>query len=60
MNAIICMLRARNNVVPNNLQSLYKAKSYNVNLFHRIKLRTDRKALCLSNTSPIGHLALML
>ena len=42
MYNIKLMLRARNNVLPNNLQLLYKAKSYNGNLFHRIKLRTDQ------------------
>ena len=44
------MIQARNNILPKNLQLLYKAKSYNGNLFHRIKVRTDRKAFCLSNT----------
>ena len=33
MNSIKCMFRARNNMLPNNLQLLYKAKSYNGNLF---------------------------
>ena len=50
MNSIQFMFRARNNILPKNLQLLYKAKSYNGNLFHRIKVRTDRKAFCLSNT----------
>ena len=47
------MFRARNNILHKNLQLLYKAKSYNGNLFHRIKVRTDRKAFCLSNTGPM-------
>ena len=42
-----------NKVLPTNLQLLYKAKSYNGNLFHRIKVRTDGKAFCVSNTCPI-------
>ena len=49
MNSITFMFRARNNILPKNLQLLYKAKSYNGNLFHRIKVRTDPKAFCLSN-----------
>ena len=53
MNSIKFMFRARNNILPKNLQLLYKAKSYNGNLFHRIKVRTDRKAFCLSNTGPM-------
>ena len=53
MNSIQFMFRARNNILPKNLQLLYKAKSYNANLFHRIKVRTDRKAFCLSNTGPM-------
>ena len=44
MNSIQFMFRARNNVLPKNLQLLYKSKSYNGNMFHRIKVRTDRKA----------------
>ena len=43
MNSITLLFRARNNVLPNNLQLLYEAKYYNGNLFHRIKVRTDRK-----------------
>ena len=51
MNSIQFMFRAMNNILPKkNLQLLYKAKSYNGNLFHRIKVRTDRKAFCLWNT----------
>ena len=44
MNSIKLMFRASNNLLPKNLQLLYKTKSYNINLFHRIKVRTDRKA----------------
>ena len=50
MNSIQFMFRARNNVLPKNFKLLYKAKSYNGNLFHRIKVRTNRKGFCLSNT----------
>ena len=32
------MFRARNNILPKNLQLSHKAKSYNGNLFHRIKV----------------------
>ena len=53
MNSIKEMFRARNNFLPKNLQLLYKAKSYNGNLFHRIKVRTDRTSFCLSNTDPM-------
>ena len=42
MNSIKFMFRSRNNVLPKNLQLLYKAKSYNGNLFNRIKIRNDR------------------
>ena len=45
------MFRARNNILPKNLQLLYKAKTYNGNLFHRIKVRIDRKAFFLSNAN---------
>ena len=44
------MFRARNNMLPKNLQLLYKAKFYNINLFHRIKVRTNRIVYFLSNT----------
>ena len=53
INSITFIFLARNNLLPNNLQLSYKAKSYNVNLFHRIKVRTDRKAFCLSNIGPM-------
>ena len=43
MNSIKFMFRARNNILPKNLRLLYKAKYYNGNLFHRIKVRSDRK-----------------
>ena len=46
------MNRANNKMLPINLQKLYKIKTYNKNLFYRIKVRTDRKALCLTN---VGH-----
>ena len=42
MNSISFMFRTRNNVLPKNLQLLYKYKSYNGNLFHRILVQTDR------------------
>ena len=50
MNSIQFIFRARNTLLPKYLLLLYKAKSYDGNLFHRIKVRTDRKAFCLSNT----------
>ena len=50
MNSITFIFRDRNNVLPKNLQLLYKAKSHNGNIFHRIKVRTNREALCISNT----------
>ena len=53
MNSIQFMFRARNNILLKNLQLLYKAKSYNGNLFHRIKVRINRKAFCLSNIGPM-------
>ena len=36
MNNITFMFRARNNILPKNLQLLYKAKFDNGNLFNRI------------------------
>ena len=48
MNTIKFMFRARNNLLPINLQKLYSIKLHNTYLFHRFKVRTDRKALCLS------------
>ena len=53
MNSIQFMFPTRNIILPKNLQLLYKAKSYNGNLYHRIKVRTDRKAFCFSNTVPM-------
>ena len=53
MNSIKFMFRARNNVLPKNLQLLYKAKFNNGNLFQRIKVRTVRKSFCLLNTVTI-------
>ena len=38
MNSIQFMFRDKDNLLSNNLQLLYKAKSYNANLFHRIKV----------------------
>ena len=46
------MNRANNKMLPINLQKLYKIKTYNTNLFYRIKVRTDRKAFCLTNVGP--------
>ena len=43
MNSIKLMFRARNNVLPKNLKLIYKAKSYNGNLFHRIKYELTKK-----------------
>ena len=36
------MNRANNKMLPINLQKLYKIKTYNKNLFYRIKARIDR------------------
>ena len=47
-----CMLRARNNLLPFNLQKLYSIKLHNQYLFYRFKVRTDRKSFCLSITCP--------
>ena len=44
------MNRASNNVLPNNLQLLYKSKSCNGVLFHRIKVRTDQFIKYRSNS----------
>ena len=44
MNTIKFMFRARNNVLPINLQKLYSIKLHNTYLFHRLKVRTDRKS----------------
>ena len=52
MNTIKFMFRARNNELPINLQKLYSIKLHNTYLFHRLKVRTDRKAFCLSITGP--------
>ena len=46
------MNRANNKMLPINLQKLYKIKTYNKNLFYRIKVRIDRKAFCLTNVGP--------
>ena len=46
------MKRANNKMLHINLQKLYKIKTYNKNLFYRIKVRTDRKAFCLTNVGP--------
>ena len=52
MNTIKFMFRARNNLLPINLQKLYSIKLHNTYLFHRLKFRTDRKSFCLSITGP--------
>ena len=52
MNTIKFMFRARNNLLPINLQKLYSIKLHNTYLFHRLKFRTDRKSFCLSITVP--------
>ena len=53
MNTIKFMFRARNNLLPINLQTLYSIKLHNTYLFHRLKVRTDRKSFCLSITGSI-------
>ena len=52
MNTIKFIFRARNNLLPINLQKLYSIKLHNTYLFHRLKVRTDRKSVCLSITGP--------
>ena len=52
MNTMKFMFNARNNLLPFNFQTLYSIKLHNTYLFHRFKVRTDRKALCLSITCP--------
>ena len=46
MNRITYMFRDMNNVLTNNLQLLYKAKSYMGNLFYRIKVTTEKHFIC--------------
>ena len=41
-----------NYLLPINLQKLYSIKLHNTYLFHRFKVRTDRKSFCLSITGP--------
>ena len=46
------MFRPRNYSLLLNLQNLFKIKSYENLLFHRIKIRTQRKYLIISNMGP--------
>ena len=43
---------ANNKILSINLQKVYKIKNYNKNLLYRIKVRTYRKAFCLTNVGP--------
>ena len=52
MNTMKFMFRARNNVLPFNLQKLYSIKLHNKYAFHGFKVRPDIKAFRLSITSP--------
>ena len=52
MNTIKFMFSVRNNLLPINLQNLYSINLHNTYLFHRFKVRTDRKSFCLSITGP--------
>ena len=52
MNTIKFMFRASNNLLTIILQTLYSIKLHNTYLFHRFKVRTDRKAFCLCITGP--------
>ena len=52
MNKIKFMFRARNNLLLINLQTLYSIQLHNTYLFHRFKVRTDRKYFCLYITGP--------
>ena len=52
LNTVKFMFRARNYSLPLNLKNLFKINSYNNLLFHRIKIRTQRKYFCISNIGP--------
>ncbi len=45
LNTLNFMFRANSLVLPHDLQSLFLPKNHKK--FHRIKLRTDRKSICL-------------
>ena len=52
LNTVKFMFRASNYSLPLNLKNLFKIKYYNNLLFHRIKIRTQRKYFCISNMIP--------
>ena len=52
MNTMKFVFRARNNLLPFNLQKLYSIKLHNKYLCHRFRVRTDSKALVLYITGP--------
>ena len=46
------MFRARNHSLQSNLQNICKVKAYDILLFHRIIIRTQRKLVCLYSSGP--------
>ena len=52
MDTMKFMFRVGNNILPFNLQKLYSIKLHDTYLFHRFKVKTNRKAFCLSITGP--------
>ena len=52
LNTAKFMFRARNHSLPLNLQNLFKVKAYDILLFHRIIIITQRQLLCLSSSGP--------
>ena len=52
LNTAKFMFRAINHSLPPNLQNLFKVKAYDNHLFHRIRIRTQRKLFCLSSSGP--------
>ena len=55
MNTIKFMFRARNNLLPINLQKLYSIKLHNTYLFHRLKFeQIDNLSAHLSQVLEYG------
>ena len=46
------MFRAKNHSLPSNLQNLFSVKAYDTLLFHRSRIRTQQKLVCLSSSGP--------
>ena len=46
------MFRVRKHSLPSHLQTIFKVKAYATFLFHRIRIRTQRKLFCLSSSWP--------